>query len=78
MTMRNPDSYHAPYPHAPYPRSREDVPPSTLFWLVEALVLGPDRDGARPMDEPRDRMHRLRAGEQRRKDLRDAVHGPIR
>jgi hypothetical protein len=36
-----------------------DLPASTLFWMLEALVLGPDRSA----DSPRPRTRRLRVVE---------------
>ena len=59
-------------------RAPAEPPPSILTWMVEALVLGPDRTADDSREDPRDRTRRLRAAVQRREDLRDAVHGLLR
>ena len=50
-TGRADHPWHAPHHDRPA-RSAAEVPASTLHWLVEALVLGPDR----PMGEREARM----------------------
>ena len=76
-TGRADHPWHAPRHDRPA-LSAAEVPASTLHWLVEALVLGPDRTADDSREDPRDRTRRLRAAVQRREDMRDAVHGLLR
>ncbi|WP_209425605.1 hypothetical protein [Pararhodobacter sp. SW119] len=71
MTLQ---THHAATIATPF-RGPAELPSSTLLWLVEALVLGPDRHTPGSEEDPRDRTRRLRAAVQRREDLREAVHG---
>jgi hypothetical protein len=74
MTIQTPDTGAFATTFAIPCRSPAAPPPSILMWMIEALVLGPDRDAPADEETPGDRTRRRRA-DQRREDPRDAVHG---
>ena len=74
MTIQTPHPLRAPVGAPAF------LSATPLYWLIEALVLGPDRPASALSHEedPRDYRRRLRAAEARRENLRDAVHDLMR
>ncbi len=54
-------------------RAPAEPPPSILTWMVEALVLGPDRLPPPEEDTPREEALSLRADAPRRAALHDTI-----
>jgi hypothetical protein len=71
MTIQTPHATTFAIPR----RSQAEPPPSILMWMVEALVLGPDRNPPPEEDTPCERPHSPRAAAPRRAPLPAAIPG---